>query len=220
MSKKDILKWGLLFGSIWGFIEATLGFALHLAYLPSGTILYPIALLIMTYAYQKTEDLRVIGFSAVVATIIKLTNVFLLFALIPDYTTLMIVKIVNPAVALLVEGAFFALAMKVTLVAGKNLKPHHIIGAVYGYETVYRLYQYALLNLGVPMGGFKNGFDFVNAILVSGVSTIIVSILALALYNKFVSTKTTKLEDFELKFNYSVAAFCVSVLASSVVYLA
>lgn len=219
MNNKDIIKWGLFFGSIWGFFEATLGFILHLVHGPSGTILFPIALIIMTYAYDKTKNLKVIGFSSVVAALIKLTNIFLLFALIPDYTTLMIVKIINPAVSLLVEGAFFALAIRLTLMEGKKLKPYHIIGAVYGYETVYRVYQYTLFKLGVPMGGFKNGFDFVNAVLVSGISTIIVSMIAIIIYNQIISKNKTIMSDFEIRFNYSAIACGISVLASSIFYL-
>ncbi|MDD3478658.1 MAG: hypothetical protein PHP32_07260 [Candidatus Izemoplasmatales bacterium] len=94
--KKQILQI-LYFGALWGFLEATLGWALHwVPALISGTILFPIATLIMLRAYQDSESKTVVFMTGVVAAAIKSVNF-----LLPN---LSFFKVLNPMIAILAEG--------------------------------------------------------------------------------------------------------------------
>ena len=75
----------LLFGSIWGILEATLGTILHLPfiegvkmYFSSSTIMIPLAFLLMTMCYKRTGKLYSVVLMGVLAGLIKLSTGFVL----------------------------------------------------------------------------------------------------------------------------------------------
>jgi len=94
----------LVFGSIWGFLEATLGGFLHLIIFPNkGAIMSGIGMAIMASAlaiYRKPSMLLGIG---IVAASFKLLNVWLLFVPIGA------IHIINPAMAIIFESLAFSL---------------------------------------------------------------------------------------------------------------
>lgn len=215
MEKKNIIN-GLFFGSIWGFIEATLGFLLHLTTLPTGAILFPIALILMNYSYKKSNSTQTIVIMSVVASIIKLSNLFMLFAFIPDYVPVMIVSIVMPACAILIEGLVFSFVINFTLAKNKPMNALHVIFIVYGYTTLYRSFQFLMNNLGVPMkNAFAEGFNFIDNILISGIPSIIVGAILITIYNML----NFDVKPSKLKLNYSLVAFCVAIISSSFFYM-
>ena len=95
----------VVFGSIWGLLEATLGGFLHLIIFPNkGAIMAGIGMAIMGSAlaiYKKPSMLLFIGF---VAASFKLLDIWL-FALSPTS-----IHIVNPAMAIIFESAAFSIA--------------------------------------------------------------------------------------------------------------
>jgi hypothetical protein len=95
----------VVFGSIWGFMEATLGGFLHLIIFPNkGAIMAGIGMAIMGSAlaiYKKPSMLLGIGF---VAASFKLLDVWF-FALSPTS-----IHIVNPAMAIILESVAFSVA--------------------------------------------------------------------------------------------------------------
>jgi hypothetical protein len=105
MEKTDfnkIFKYALFYGSIWGFIEATLGHALH--YIPvqvSGFIMFPIALFLMQRAYRYSQSVSVFFLMGVTAALIKFADIF-----IPG---LPIIKTLNPMLAIMYEASAVAL---------------------------------------------------------------------------------------------------------------
>ena len=75
----------LLFGSIWGILEATLGTILHLPfiegvkmYFSSSTIMIPLAFLLMTMCYKRTGKLYSVVLMGILAGLIKLSTGFVL----------------------------------------------------------------------------------------------------------------------------------------------
>ena len=94
----------LVFGSIWGVLEATLGGFLHLIIFPNkGAIMSGIGMAIMASAlaiYRKPSMLLGIG---IVAASFKLLNVWLLFVSIGA------IHIINPAMAIIFESLAFSL---------------------------------------------------------------------------------------------------------------
>ena len=94
----------LIFGSIWGFLEATLGGFLHMIIFPAkGAIMSGIGVAIMASAlaiYKKPAMLLGIG---IVAASFKLLDVWL-FAL-----PVSSIHIINPAMAIIFESLVFSL---------------------------------------------------------------------------------------------------------------
>ncbi len=87
----------VFFGAIWGLLEATLGYALHfLPVLISGSIMFPLAAMILMMADKKLEQpwlLMMIGF---VAASIKSVN-FFMPGLLP-------IKTYNPMIAIMIQS--------------------------------------------------------------------------------------------------------------------
>ena len=94
----------LVFGSIWGFLEATLGGFLHMIIFPNkGAIMAGIGVVIMSLAlaiYRKPGMLPGIG---IIAASFKLLDVWL-FAL-----PVASIHIINPAMAIIFESLAFSL---------------------------------------------------------------------------------------------------------------
>lgn len=98
----------ILLGSIWGIIEATLGWSLHLLHLPgSNLILYSIATIIMMLAVHNTKKASSAFIVAFVAAIIKSTN--LIIGTVPPFW------VINPVISIVLEGLSFYLVYEVLL---------------------------------------------------------------------------------------------------------
>ena len=94
----------LVFGSIWGFLEATLGGFLHMILFPNkGAIMSGIGVAVMASAlaiYRKPAMLAGIG---IVAASFKLLDIWL-FSLSPAS-----IHVINPAMAIIFESLAFSL---------------------------------------------------------------------------------------------------------------
>lgn len=96
MKNLDKISKIIFFGAIWGLIEATLGYALHLLpALIAGSIMFPIVMFILYHAYKSLSSRKAIFFVGLVAILIKSTNLFLPF-LFPA-------KTINPMIAMAIQ---------------------------------------------------------------------------------------------------------------------
>ncbi len=100
----------LFWGALWGVVEATLGWFMHLVHFRGEMLLlYPIGLVCMMMAAQQTKQTSAVIKVAAVAASIKLFNLLMLPSVPFFYVT-------NPAVAILLEGlitwAIYAYAVK------------------------------------------------------------------------------------------------------------
>ncbi len=87
----------LFFGSIWGLLEATLGYALHfLPILISGSIMFPLAAFILMMAEKKLKSPWSLMWIGLIATSIKSIN-FLMPGLLP-------IKTYNPMIAIMIQS--------------------------------------------------------------------------------------------------------------------
>jgi hypothetical protein len=105
-NRKNTLMIVLFYGGLWGIMEATLGYALHL--LPcgfAGMFMFPLGFYFMYNAFKSTNQHKVIFFTAVVAASIKLTDL-----LIPLNT---ITSVANPAVSIILEGLVVFAGVKI-----------------------------------------------------------------------------------------------------------
>lgn len=96
MKNLDKISKIVFFGALWGLIEATLGYALHLLpALIAGSIMFPIVMFILYHAYKSLSSRKAIFFVGLVAILIKGTNLFLPF-LFPA-------KTINPMIAMAIQ---------------------------------------------------------------------------------------------------------------------
>jgi len=148
----------LVFGSIWGFFEATLGGFLHMIIFPNkGAIMGGIGVAIMASAlaiYKKPSMLPGIG---IVAASFKLLNVWFLFVPIGA------IHIINPAMAIIFESLAFSL---VAVFVMKKIAKNAFIGVGAGvlaglisaiawvYFAIYVMNAPAYARVVFTAGGF------------------------------------------------------------------
>ena len=104
MTKKPIVQ-VLFYGSLWGIIEATLGYVLH--WIPAtiaGSILFPIAGVILYKAYQDTNSRLSLMYIGLVAASIKAVDFYL-----PQIS---IFKTVNPMMSIVMETLLVVLVVQ------------------------------------------------------------------------------------------------------------
>jgi len=115
-NNKTVLFSVIFFGSIWGILEATLGYALHfLPVLISGSIMFPIAATIMVMTFHQTKSRSAMIYVALIAASIKSVN-FFMPGLLPIKTynpmiSIMLQSLVVYAVLPMVEKKSFAVQM-------------------------------------------------------------------------------------------------------------
>jgi len=143
----------LVFGSIWGFFEATLGGFLNMIIFPNkGAIMGGIGMAIMGAAlaiYRKPAMLPGIG---LVAASFKLLNVWFLFVPISA------VYIINPAMAIFLESLAFSLVVAFVM---HRMEKNVYVGVwaaflaglisvtIYGYFNVYIMHAPLFERMGV-----------------------------------------------------------------------
>jgi len=158
----------LIFGSIWGFFEATLGGFLNMIIFPNkGAIMSGIGVAVMGTAlaiYKKPGMLPGIG---IVAASFKLLNVWLLFVPISA------VYIVNPAMAIVFESLAFSLvaaflmkriAKNASVGIGAGILAGLMSATAYVYFAVHIMHAPLFERMGVSsIGGFIANQGIVQA---------------------------------------------------------
>ena len=157
-----------LFGSIWGFFEATLGGVLHLAHLPfTGTIMTCIGFSILYGALRS--GLRPVSLATVglVAASFKFIDCWL-FGIAP-YNIL----IVNPATAIAMQGLAFALVFGMGRADDRILRlaPRFLITAavamvafnaislgVFGWQTEHTVHPWTTALTHLPLMALGSTF--------------------------------------------------------------
>lgn len=130
----------LIWGALWGIVEATLGTILHLPafdgagiYLASSTVIIPIAYVLMANCYKRTQTYYSVYLMGVLAASIKLTTAFVIG---------FINRVYMPAMYIVVES--LAMGTALAIIRPTNVLSFKTLGAVIIANTVY---QFAYLNL-------------------------------------------------------------------------
>jgi len=136
----------LVFGSIWGFMEATLGGFFNMVIFPNkGAIMGGIGMAIMGTAlaiYRKPSMLPPIG---VVAASFKLLNVWI-------FVLVSYVHIINPAMAIILESVAFGLVAAFLMDRiTKNSLVGAGTGALVGFTTAIAYVYFALYVTNSPL---------------------------------------------------------------------
>jgi hypothetical protein len=209
----------LVFGSIWGFFEATLGGFLNMIIFPNkGAIMGGIGMAIMSAflaIYKKPLALPFIG---VIAASFKLLNIWLVFVPIS------LVNVINPAMAIILEATVFGLIavlvlkmMKRNPVAsiGVGVLVGLIAATAYVYFAVYVTHSPIFKRLGISsVQQFIAGSGVIQAVFFG-----IFVPAGYALGNKLANIKIAALSRPSLKYAVSAAVIvaCWGISALTVI---
>lgn len=126
----------IFFGSIWGIIEATLGYLLHL--LPvsiyiSGTVLFPLVTLILYKAYKQTNSKSALLAIGGIAALIKAVDFFMPFG--------SPFKIINPIYSIIIESLLVLVVISVLDKDNLTSKIKALAIASIGWRVLYLAYN-------------------------------------------------------------------------------
>lgn len=162
----------ILFGSIWGFLEATLGYALNAPFVPaiiSGAVMFPIVTVLLVKGYQSTQSKTAVMLITMTAIAIKSVDLFL------PYVN--IFKMINPMVAMLIEG----LVVVAVVAYIQHRSTSRITGVItinLGWRTLYLGYFGVMaLMTGNPMAPFVDTFgEIASFIFLQGAIGVVLCI--------------------------------------------
>jgi hypothetical protein len=205
----------LVFGSIWGLIEATLGGALHLIHFTyKGAITGGIGMSIMAVFVVMYRRPKLAFLLAVIAALFKLLSAVIYGQ--PIFAPF----VVNPAFAILLEGLAFSLVVSLLFKGFESsIKMRIGAGVAAGYLSII---LYGILASAVGMGNWATWglAERVSSVFANGTGLAIVG-TCLLLLGHLVSTKlrpnfwqlmTTKPRAFYAS-TIAITAFCWVVAA-------
>jgi hypothetical protein len=205
----------LVFGSIWGLIEATLGGALHLIHFTyKGAITGGIGMSIMAAFVVMYRRPKLAFLLAVIAALFKLLSAVIYGQ--PIFAPF----VVNPASAIILEGLAFSLVVSLLFKGFKSsIKMRIGAGVAAGYLSII---LYGILASAVGMGNWATWglAERVSSVFANGTGLAIVG-TCLLLLGHLVSTKlrpnfwqlmTTKPRAFYAS-TIAITAFCWVVAA-------
>lgn len=164
-------------GALWGLVEATLGLVLHqgLATI-TGLILFPIGFFWMTLG-QKASGWRGAPITiAAIAALVKLVDL-----LVPGTPW---IKVINPAVAILMEGALVLVFFSGMASSGQLSRWWSTAGraaaASFGWRGLYLIYLVVLASFGLKIRLFQAGtMEVVRFLSIDGLAN---ALLVFTLY--------------------------------------
>lgn len=149
MNKKIIIPI-LFFGSLWGIAEAVLGYLLHLiAFGVSGFIMFPIGFYFMYCTYKKTQNMKSIFFTGIVASAVKLIDLALPF--------MPMIKVIVPAASIIFESFAVALSYQLFKSMQNKICISGIVSSSLGWRVLFLLLQYALTLFGIQSKYISGG---------------------------------------------------------------
>lgn len=154
-NKKNMIWPVLIWGAVWGAVEATLGWLLHFINLFPGfsaIILFPIAVYFMKSVYVQTGSALSVFAVSVTAAAIK--SIDFIFPAMP------FIKTLNPIISILAEGAIAAVLIRFLVSRDNSVKFSAVLAASLGWRIVFLILNIPILML-ISNGILKYGFQTV-----------------------------------------------------------
>ncbi|WP_123053936.1 hypothetical protein [Clostridium sp. JN-1] len=127
----------VFFGSLWGIVEATLGYLLHRMDLSVGwCIWFPLAFYFLDKIYRKTGEAWCVLYGGFIAAAIKLTDLFIE----PN-----VIKVVNPAASIIFEAASLVLLYKIIEKKNKKIGILDIAGVNVAWRAIFLTYIFVFM---------------------------------------------------------------------------
>lgn len=202
---KSLLSNIVFWGSIWGIMEATLGYALHwLPQMISGNIMFPIGAAILLLAYKVNPNRQTIMGVGLVASSIKMVNL-----LMPNIS---IFKVWNPVISIFIQTVLFAIIVPVLFNKRIYRRSLLIIGTSILWRGAYVAFM-AMQYLGSGymqeyLSTYKKAISF---ILINGMLSGLFAALLLS-FIYYISNRTATSRNFKPKPLVSVAVMLLAVV--------
>lgn len=175
----------LAFGGMWGFLEATLGFGLHLlAAGISGAIMFPIGVMFMLGAFRATGRASAALYTAMVASAVKAVDL-----LVPGAAFSMTL---NPMLAIVLEGlavfaatGIFSARRKGQLDAAVSpaLLVAFAAAVSFGWRALFAGATVVAPAIGVTLDTFASASSLVQFVLVGGLYNAAITAVALIIFS-------------------------------------
>lgn len=151
----------VFYGSLWGLVEATLGYVLHSFSLRVGWFFwFPLSFFFLSKVYKKTQKLSSILFTSFIASAIKLTNL-----LLPTRLD----KVINPAVSIILEGLSIFILFKLVENRQKlKLKAYDLLLVSIGWRVLYTIYILLMPPFFYNVSSLREPSLFANFLLFEG----------------------------------------------------
>jgi hypothetical protein len=154
----------VFYGALWGILEASLGYVLHfIPALIAGSIMFPLAGMILYKVYKKTDSAFALIYVGLVATSIKAINLFM--------PNIHIYKAINPMIAIMLEAVVVAIVIKPLLSSSKTKQITLIASVSFGWRILFWMWmgsQYIITGFVSPYvsdGAFVLSFTLIEGII-------------------------------------------------------
>lgn len=202
MRKKEMWLAIIFYGAMWGFLEATLGHALH--FVPiyiAGLIMFPIASGILMRIYAMTQQRWSLLAVGMVAAVIKSVDI-----LLPG---LPLMKTVNPIIAILLETAIVAVVYPLFINTSIKKKITGAVLATVTWRGIFVAYMYASYAVtGELAKWLGTSSQAINFIVISGLIEAVFVLLAVVLVGARTSISTGK---HKIRFSYAMTMTILAI---------
>lgn len=199
---KKTLSIIIFWGAVWGIIEATLGYILHVAsFGVGGAILFPIGFYLMKKAHAESGNLKAIFLTSVVASLIKLVDLTL------PYKT--IFKVINPSISILFEG-IIVFAVFYVIQNKEKFSKYKLVQSLalgLGWRAMYAVYLLLLPANIIKVSPIGSLSAFVTFFVVYG----LINSAIIYTYLKLVEIKPLKNLPLKIKSNPLIACIALAV---------
>lgn len=188
----------IMWGAIWGIVEASLGYVLHRVTLGipglAGFIMFPVACYFMNKVYKQTGKTSSILSVSFITAAIKLTDF-----LIPRSSTILII---NPAIAIILEGIVIYAAFRIWEMKKNSLNYILLpLVASMGWRLLFCLYLLMLPSYIAKAPMVTSMESFLKFIILEGfINSIIIYI-----YLKVIGTIGQKLKVSNMGYNLVIS---------------
>lgn len=201
--RNKLIMCAILFGGMWGFAEATLGYLLNLSSNGiSGCVMFPIGYMILKEAYNRSKNIGVIYGASLIAGMIKLVNL-----LMPISHP---VKVINPAFAIVLEGISVAVLVSWSVKKNKEIGFGSALITSLSWRIIYFIDAVILFYINIPSRMIQKGpVEYLGKFII--VNSLVNAILIYALYKV---EKSNKISTPKIPIR-PITAVCSVILAIS-----
>ena len=127
----------VFYGSMWGILEASLGYILHSFVITTnltGMVMFPLACYFMVKVYQQTDNFECLLFTSAVAASIKLVDLFV--------PAVPIDRVLHPALCIMLEGVIVFAIFKVLKGKIAEINFPQTLALCMSWRALYLMYLY------------------------------------------------------------------------------
>ena len=198
----------LIWGAIWGIIEATIGNALHILpfRVPTGSVLFPIGYFCMQKSFKETQDINSMFFTASVASFVKLINLF--------SPATPVIKVLNPAACVLLEGLAVAIVFTIYQYKDSDIGLKQALIMSSSWRIGYYILCFAIF---IPLMMMKSSSildfgKFVEFFIING----LINSIIIYVYGK-IPSKSKKVSRIKYNLPLSASLFLLAVIVTWVI---